>query len=153
VATNLDIVKGAYLHLGTVDENQQPSARLGLLGLISLNEMLATLGPDGIRLGWYTQTDLSAEAPIPGASVGDVKYLLAKYVSTKVGRRLDPVEDSVLIDQINAAETRLRRTSLLFGESDLGELQRPEGGPWGGPGGTFALILLGFLPLHHFLVS
>jgi hypothetical protein len=137
VATNLDIVKGAYLHLGTVDENQQPSARLGQLGLISLNEMLAALGPDGIRLGWYTQTDLSDTAPIQNESVGDVKYLLAKWVSTKVGRRLDPVEDAKLIDQIDAAETRLRRTSLLYGQSDLGELQRPEGGPWGGPGWAF----------------
>lgn len=137
MATNLDIVKGAYLHLGTVDENQQPSARLGQLGLISLNEMLAALGPDGIRLGWYTQTDLSDTAPIQNESVGDVKYLLAKWVSTKVGRRLDPVEDAKLIDQIDAAETRLRRTSLLYGQSDLGELQRPEGGPWGGPGWAF----------------
>lgn len=139
MATNLDIVKGAYLHLGTVDESQSPSARLGQIGLVTLNEMLAALQPDGIRLGWYPQTDLSADAPIQAECVGDVKYMLARWVSTKVGRRLDPSpnQDATLMQQIADAETRLRRRTMLFGESDLGELSRPEGGPWGGPGWAF----------------
>jgi hypothetical protein len=40
---------------------------------------------------------------------------------------------SVLGNQIKAAFRRLNNRYLKFAESDLGELSRSQGGPWGGP--------------------
>lgn len=92
---------------------------------------------DGWHLGWFPQTNLAANAPLRDADIGPVKLVLAGWLAPLFGVVIDPAQDPLdmtkLSNQIKDAFRRLTKRSLLNTEADLGELQRPQGGPWGGP--------------------
>ena len=131
--TNLQIITEAYTTIGVVADGKSPSPTQGALGLQVLNDLLASQQKDGWRLGWFPQNNLAANAPLRDEDIGEVKLVLAERLAPKFGIKFDLQEDAVLLQQIADAKRMLTKRSLRFGESDLGELQRPQGGPWGGP--------------------
>lgn len=116
--TNLKVITDAYQTLGVVDETQSPGPEQGVTGLSVLNDMLATMAVDGIRTGWYAQTDLAAIAPLKDADLEDVKYLLSARLAAKTGIQLS--DDLKIL--ITMSEGRLAKRYVQYFESDLTNL-------------------------------
>lgn len=134
---NSQIITEALVILGVVDPSRGAPPSLMALGMTVLNDNMLTQARDGWHLGWYPQTNPAATAPVRDEDIGDVKLVLAAWMAPRVGVTIppaaDPNDESALTNQIKGAFRRLTKRSLLYTEADLGELQRPQGGPWGGP--------------------
>ena len=134
------IITEAFLNIGVVASGRQPSSTQTATALTVLNDNMLTQMRDGWwNIGWYPQTSsqLNSAAPLLDQDVGDIKLCLSAWLAPKFGRKIDPDPDpsdqSSLASQIKNAFTRLNKRYLQMTESDLGELSRPQGGPWGGP--------------------
>jgi hypothetical protein len=129
----LQIVTEAFQIAGIVDETEAPSAEQGQNGLTVLNDMLANEAADGLRLGWWPQTNLTNTAPLRDQDIYGVKLMLAMVLAPRYG--IDMTKDNPLMAAMaEDAKRQLTKRSLRYFESDLGELQRPQAGPWGGAG-------------------
>jgi hypothetical protein len=141
VATNQAIITESYQLLGVVREGRQPTATQSANGLTILNDNLATQMRDGWgNIGWFPQTVamLNNLAPLQDSDIADVKYLLAAWISLRYGITIpdnpnDIYDINTLGGQVRASLRRLNKRYLKRTECDLGELSRPQGGPWGGP--------------------
>jgi hypothetical protein len=131
MALNQEIVNFAFWTLGIVDETKQPTPLQSASALITLNDMLLNEAADGLRLGWYTQTNLAATAPLRDADIAGVKYMLCASLAPKYNVSLATKPE--LVGLIAESVRQLTKRSIRYFESDLSELQRPQGGPWGGP--------------------
>lgn len=135
---NLELIQYALLKCNVIDENTSPSAEQGVTGLNVLNDVLLNEQADGLSgLGWWKQTNLAATAPLRDADVYGVKMLLTRALAVHYGIALEPpladtpgMPDS---GEISKALRQLVKRYLKRTECDLGELSRPQGGPWGGP--------------------
>lgn len=126
------IITEAFQKIGIVDENEVPSNEQATNGLSILNDMLANEAADGLRLGWFPQTSLTAIAPLRDQDIFGVKLLLAVALAGAYG--IDVArENPLLVEQTTTTKAQMTKRSIKLSESDLGELQRPQGGPWGGP--------------------
>lgn len=142
VATNQAIITESYQLLGVVREGRPPTPTQSANGLTILNDNLATQMRDGWgSIGWWPQTVamLNNLAPLADADIADIKYLLASWIALRYGITIsdNPNDDisapTSLGGQIRAAQRRMNKRYLKRVECDLGELSRPQGGPWGGP--------------------
>lgn len=122
-ATNLELVTYALLKCNVIDENSSPSPEQGATGLNVLNDMMANMSSDGIKLGWYPATSLASTSPLQNQDVGPIKYLLTAALAAHYGITLG----ALLIAEIAAASTRLAKRALRYSEADLSELPRPQG--------------------------
>ena len=139
--TNQQIITEAFQILGVVREGRQPTPTQSANGMTILNDNLLTQMRDGWgNLGWYPQTilQLNSTSPIKDEDIADIKYLLAGWLSVRYGVTIPPSQDPIngfdLGALIYQAMRRLTKRYLKYTESDLGELSRAMGGPWGGPG-------------------
>jgi hypothetical protein len=128
--SNLEIITYAYQKIGVVDENSSPSNEQGVVGLTVLNNYLLNEAADGMRLGWFTQTNIAATAPLRDEDVHGVKLLLARQLASHYGII---IQNPLLMDDIQTAKTQLVKRSLRYSEADFSEFPRPQGGPWAGP--------------------
>lgn len=119
--TNLDILTDAYRKLNVIDQSQSPSSEQGVVGLSVLNDLLADFIADGVRLSWYTQTNLAATAPLEDSDVRAVKLCLAGSLATEYGLPLTPE----LASEIDTAYTKLQKRYLRYVES-ASELPREQ---------------------------
>jgi hypothetical protein len=66
-----------------------------------------------------------------------LKLVWAAWLAPRYGITIatspDPTDMTVLGNQIKEAFRQLNKRYLRITECDLGELSRPQGGPWGGP--------------------
>jgi hypothetical protein len=138
--TNQQIITEAFIMIGVVPSGRAPTSTQTNTALTVLNDNLLTQMRDGWwTLGWYpqAQSQLNSAAPLLDQDVGDIKLCLAAWLAPRFGRRIEPSPDphdhTSLYGQISAAFTRLNKRYLQRTEADLGELSRPQGGPWGGP--------------------
>lgn len=138
--TNQQIITEAFQILGVVREGRQPTATQSANGMTILNDNMLTQMRDGWgNIGWYPQTiaQLNSTAPLRDEDIADVKYVLAAWLSARYGITIPPPESPddmfSLAGMITGAFRRLTKRYLRYTESDLGELSRPQGGPWGGP--------------------
>ena len=138
--TNQQIITEAFLNIGVVASGRSPTSTQSNTALTVLNDNLLTQMRDGWwNLGWYpqTQSQLNSAAPLQDQDVGDIKLVLSGWLAPKFGRKIEPSPDHLdptsLYSQIKDAHRRLSKRYLQRTESDLGELSRPQGGPWGGP--------------------
>ena len=135
------IITDAFQLLGVVREGRQPTPTQSANALTTLNDNLATQMKDGWgNIGWYPQTvaGLNNPAPLQPADVADVKYLLAGWLAMRYGIQVpdnpnDQTDMTTLGGQIRSSLRRMNKRWLKRTECDLGELSRPQGGPWGGP--------------------
>jgi hypothetical protein len=128
--TNLAIITEAFQKIGVIDENSAPSAEQTAQAFTILNDGLNNEGADGLRLGWYTQTNVAATAPIRDADIYGVKLWLCERLSAHYGIT---IQNPVLLNEIQEAVRQLVKRSIQYFEADFSELSRPQGGPWGGP--------------------
>jgi hypothetical protein len=133
-ATNLELVTYALLKINVFDENSSPSPEQGITALNVLNDMMASMSEDGVKLNWYPQTNMAAVSPLQAQDVGPVKYLLCAAMAAHYGITLS----ELLIAEIEAAWLRLVKRAMKDSEADLSELPRAQGPRWSG-GGSFAL--------------
>lgn len=137
--TNSQVISDAFTMIGVVADGRSPTPTQLARGMTLLNDNLLTQQRDGWKLGWYPQTvaNLAQNTPLRDEDIGDVKLALCAWLSSSYGITIepdpDPTGESSLANQIKNAFTRLNKRSLQFNDSDLGELSRPQGGPWGGP--------------------
>jgi len=138
--TNQQIITESFQILGVVREGRQPTPTQSANGMTILNDNLLTNMRDGWgNLGWYPQTiaQLNSISPIKDEDIADVKYCLAAWLSVRYGVMIPPPEgpddEFSLGALIKGAFRRLTKRYLKYTECDLGELSRPQGGPWGGP--------------------
>jgi hypothetical protein len=124
MATNQDIITSAFRKLNVIDENEAPSAEQGVAGLAALNEMLADWQEDGIRIGWYRQTDLSATAPVEEKNLRAVKSNLAVELSGEMGI---PAPEGVIVTA-RESYARLAKSALRYFESDVSMLPQADAG-------------------------
>lgn len=127
------IVTEAFQIATIVDETESPSPEQGVNGLTVLNDMLANEAVDGLRLGWWPQTSLTNVAPLRDSDFYGVKLMLAIRLAPRYGKNLAESNPLIVAEEIEARRQLVKR-SLRYFESDLGELQRPQAGPWGGAG-------------------
>jgi hypothetical protein len=128
---NLQLITDAYRIVNIIDENEAPTAAQSNLALAVLNDMLANEAADGLRLGWFPQTTLSATAPLRDQDVYGVKLMLAKKLALRFG--IDITDENMKVEMAESYRQLVKR-AIRYTESDLGELQRPQAGPWGGAG-------------------
>lgn len=122
-ATNQELVNYAFLKCNVVDESSSPSAEQGVVGLNVLNDMMANMSKDGVKLGWYPQTNMAAVSPLANEDVGPIKYLLCAALAAHYGITLS----ELLLAETGQAYTRLVKTALKYSEADLSELPRTQG--------------------------
>jgi hypothetical protein len=122
-ATNLELVTYAMLKINIFDENSAPSPEQGVTALNVLNDMMADMSKDGIKLGWYPQTSLAATSPLQNEDIGPVKLLLCSMLAAHYGITLG----ELLLAEVGKAYTRLAKTALKYSEADLSELPRTQG--------------------------
>lgn len=122
-ATNLELVTYAFLKLNVFDENSSATPEQGVTALNVLNDMMADMAGNGIRLGWYPQTNLAAVSPLQAQDVGPIKYMLCAALSAHYGIPLG----ELLLTQIGSAFTGLSKRALKYSEADMSELPRTQG--------------------------
>jgi hypothetical protein len=89
VATTADIVRGAYLRLGLIRANGQPTAAEADVGLIALNDMMFSWANDGVDIG-HTALALSDTFSLDDKFHGGVKAMLAIRLAEENGDDLKP---------------------------------------------------------------
>jgi hypothetical protein len=84
MASNLDIITDAYRMVNIIPMTAAPGAELGSAGLRRLNSMMAFWSAsDGIDLGWFSQDDQSATAPLDdGVLEGVTANLAVRFAAT-----------------------------------------------------------------------
>jgi hypothetical protein len=137
--TNQQIITDAFTAIGVVADGRAPTPTQSAKGMEKLNDNILDQQRDGWHLGWFPQTvvNLPQNAPLRDEDINAVTLCLcawlAPYYGITIPEAPDPNDPTVLANQIRDAFRRLNKRSLLYTESDLGELQRAQGGPWGGP--------------------
>lgn len=114
-STNRDLITSALRKLNVIDENEAPSAEQGVQGLETLNDMMADMAKDGIRLGWYPQTSLAATAPIADENIRGVKYCL----TVELGGEYDITVPQYVLNTAANAYARLAKGAQRYFESDM----------------------------------
>jgi hypothetical protein len=135
--TIAQIVTDALTLIGVVADGRSASPFQAQQGAYVLNDNILTQQRDGWSLGWYPVTTPATIAPLRDEDIADVTYCLAAWLAPRNGVTIapapDPNDESNLSVQIKGAFRRLNKRSLKYTDCDLGELSRPQGGPWGGP--------------------
>lgn len=137
-ATNSQIVTESFQKIGVVADGRAPTPTQMAAGMVVLNDNMLSQQRDGWRLGWYPQvgsTAPAATAPLRDEDIGDVKLCLSAWLAPLYGVTIPPAQDpndeASLSNQIKNAFRRLTKRSIPMSESDLGELSRAQGSPWG----------------------
>lgn len=132
--TVVQTITNALQRIGVIDETRGPSAQQTQNCMNYMNSYLATQMRDGWKgLGYYPQTSPAAVIPIRDSDIYDVETVLCMQFAINYQVQLDPEKQGLLLTEIEAAIARLNKRYLAYFESDLSELPRPQGGPWGGP--------------------
>jgi hypothetical protein len=131
------IITASFQGIGVVADGRQPTATQSQAALTLMNDRILSQTRDGWRLGWFPQTNVSATAPLRDEDIGEIKLCLMAWLAPLYGVKIEPAQDpndeTALSNQIKNAFRLLTKRSILFTESDLGELSRAQSGPWGGP--------------------
>lgn len=132
--TVLDICTDAARIVNIIDEVQQLSPEQGQQALIALNDLMSDMAEDGIELGWYPQTDLTATSPTSDADARPIKLVFARELAMRAG--LTQTLSSDVVDAMDDAKERLSKRTVEYFESDLSGLPIPQGSYWGGGRGS-----------------
>lgn len=122
-ATNFELIQYAFLKCNVISEGDSPSPEQGVTALNVLNDMMANMSKDGIKLNWYPQTNIAAVSPLANEDVGPIKYMLCAALASHYGITLG----ELLLAEIGQANTRLVKTALRYSEADMSELPRTQG--------------------------
>lgn len=85
MTTAIQMITDAMRLANLIDENETPSAEMGVAGLRSMNQMVAQWVEDGIRLPWHIVAELDDELPIDVKDERGLKYNLAVELAGEYG--------------------------------------------------------------------
>ena len=88
MATNLDVITDALRKANIINVRETPSDIQGANGLTLLNDMMADWQEDGIELGFFPQTSLSATIPVENKHLRGIKANLARAEAADHGIEL-----------------------------------------------------------------
>jgi hypothetical protein len=111
MATNIEVIGDALRELQLVAETQTPSAEQGEHGLRKLNDLIEAWTEDGIELGYFAQSDTTADCPVPLWALRAVKVCLAPELAPAYGATVS----RELALKISDAYTALLRKCLVEG--------------------------------------
>lgn len=120
MATNLDVITEAYRISNLVNSIAVLTSSQSAQGLSKLNDMLADWEEDGIELGYYPQTVLSATIPIADQFLRGVKHNLAAEID---GAVLRPREEKIASDTF----ARLAKGTLEVFENNFDHMPMRRG--------------------------
>lgn len=113
-----ELLTDAYLELNVIRENQALSAEQAATGLRKLNQMLADWEKDGIDLGYYPQTLLTATVPITPDAERGVMLNLVIELAGAFGAQVS----AATARNASQAYTRLERDAAIVVEQSLDHL-------------------------------
>jgi hypothetical protein len=134
--TNQQIITEAFQLVGVVSEGRQPTPTQSANAITIMNDNIAAEQMDGWgNIGWWPQSvaTLNNPAPLKQADIADIKYLTTSWLAPRYGIHDMETSRPDLWVLIQNAQRRMNKRYLKRTECDLGELSRPQGGPWGGP--------------------
>lgn len=108
MATNSEVIEKSLRLIGILQEGETPSAEQGADGLGTMNDLFMEWDGDGIDIGFYPQTDLTAESPIYADCMQAANYNLAIAFSGEY--RVEPPATVVII--ASKGYNRLLRDSI-----------------------------------------
>lgn len=127
--TVIELITDALQEINVIDANEAPSAEQGVRALRRLNQMMADWKSDGIDLGYYRQTSMSAVVPIREEDELGVTMNLATTLAGGYG--IDPLPD--VKRQAADYYSTLAKGALKYFEADMTQLPTAEGGYYGFP--------------------
>ena len=90
MATSLDLISGGLKLVGIKAAESPIEAAEAQDGLIMLNDMMAELEEDGIKIGYITNTDVNATLYVPDSTHAGIKALLAVRLAVEYGKIVSP---------------------------------------------------------------
>lgn len=124
--TVIELITDALTELNVIDVNEAPSPEQGQRALRRLNQMLADWENDGIRLGYYRQTDMDATVPLQEQDELGVTLNLAVALAPSYGIE---IMDG-LRTQADEYYASLAKGALQYFESDMTQLPMSDFGPF-----------------------
>jgi hypothetical protein len=125
--TVLDLITDSLRYMNILDQIQSPSAEQGNTALTVLNDLMADMEADGIRLGWYPQTSMGAVVPLQDCDIRGVKWCLASELAGYYGIPLTERQ----LATIDSTYTKLAKRAVKYFESDLTGLPFAQGSGYG----------------------
>lgn len=124
--TVIELITDALCELNVIDVNEAPSAEQGVRALRRLNQMMMQWQVNGIRIGYYPQTDMDATVPIEIEDELGVTLNLAVSLAPSYGIE---VIDSLRM-QATDYYAALAKQALQYFESDMTQLPMSDFGPY-----------------------
>jgi hypothetical protein len=118
MSTNLEIVQDALEALGIIGETATPSAEQGSHALRKLNQMMEQWEEDGIKLGYFAQTDTTQDCPIPLYAERGVAASLAIFLAPTYGASVS----AELADQADKGFQTILRKAVKPPEADMSHM-------------------------------
>lgn len=119
--TNSDIITAALRDLCVISEIQTPSAEQASHALAELNDLMAELEEDGLKMGWFEQTTTSDPFPVPAPFKSGIAASLAARLAPNYGATVS-IELAAKLDN---GMSVIKRALIKAPEVDL--LNRPVG--------------------------
>ena len=85
----IDMITAAYRLANVLNENEVPSAEQGVVGLSTMNDLLAQWDGDGIKLGWTIVAGQADTLPLQPQDLRAVRFNLAVELAGEFG--IDPL--------------------------------------------------------------
>lgn len=98
MSSNTQIISDALSLLTVLAEGETASAEQAAHGLRKLNQMMATWEIDNIVLGYFQQSDVTADCPIPDWAEKGVYGMLAVDLAPDYNKQLSPEAAKVVDD-------------------------------------------------------
>lgn len=106
--TNSKVIEKALRLVGVLQEGETPSAEQGEDGMETMNDLFMEWDGDGIDIGFFPQTDLTADNPIYTDTMLAATYNLALALAAEY--RIEPPPTVVII--ASKGYSRLLRDSI-----------------------------------------
>ena len=116
MATNLDVITAAYRGANIIDERATPSGTQGATGLQLLNDMMSDWEADGVELGYFPQTSVSATIPVEEENLRGIKANLIRAVAADAGFELS--SEAIRIAVLTYARLQKRTTEEVHTNFD-----------------------------------
>ena len=108
MATNSEVIEKSLRLIGVLQEGETPSAEQGADALETMNDLFMEWDADGIDIGYFPQTDLTADSPIYSDTMQAAKYNFAMALAGEY--RIEPPSTVIII--ASKGYNRLLRDSI-----------------------------------------
>lgn len=118
MTTAIELITDSLRLVNIIDQNDVPTAEMGVSALRSLNDLMRDWEEDGIRLGWVTVTDQDSVLSLEEKDVRAVKFNFAVELAGEYGLEPPPRVSQIAEDTYS----RLAKSSIQYFETDFSGL-------------------------------